>query len=56
VPFEPRILGAYSVHTCAAALEQGKRRIADLDRQLKEMGARRTASGTVPVFRWARAN
>lgn len=47
----PLHLGDYSVHTTAAALEQGERRIAELARQMKEAGARRTASGTVPVFR-----
>jgi redox-sensitive bicupin YhaK (pirin superfamily) len=47
----PLHLGSYSVHTSAAALEQGERRIAELGQQLKELGNRRTASGTVPVFR-----
>jgi len=47
----PLHLGHYSVHTSAAALEQGEHRIAELGRQLKELGNRRTASGTVPVFR-----
>jgi hypothetical protein len=47
----PMHLGHYSVHTSAAALEQGERRIAELGSQLKELGNRRTASGTVPVFR-----
>ncbi len=44
-------LGSYSVHTSAQALETGERRIAELGRKLKEAGDRRTASGTIPVFR-----
>ncbi|MBI3146184.1 MAG: pirin family protein [Pseudogulbenkiania sp.] len=47
----PLHLGSYSVHTNAEALKAGERRIAELGRQLKEMGDRRTTSGTVPVFR-----
>ena len=47
----PLHLGYYSVHTSAAALEQGEHRIAELGRRLKEFPDRRTASGTVPVFR-----
>ncbi|HEY0062074.1 MAG TPA: pirin family protein [Telluria sp.] len=44
-------LGKYSVHTSAAALQAGERRIAELARQLNDAGDRRTASGTIPVFR-----
>ena len=44
-------LGYYSVHTTAAALVEGERRIAELRRQLDAAEDRRTASGTVPVFR-----
>lgn len=44
-------LGYYSVHTSAAALEQGERRIAELERTLKASGDRYTAVGTIPVFR-----
>ncbi|QOL13463.1 pirin family protein [Dickeya dianthicola] len=44
-------LGYYSVHTSAQALEAGESRIAELGRKLKEAGDRRTASGTIPVFR-----
>ncbi|WP_200954494.1 pirin family protein [Rhizobacter sp. Root1221] len=47
----PLHLGHYSVHTSAAALVEGERRIAELGRQLRAMGDRRTSSGTVPVFR-----
>lgn len=47
----PLHLGNYSVHTSAQALEAGERRIGELDRKLKEAGDRRTASGTIPVFR-----
>ncbi len=47
----PLHLGNYSVHTSAHALEAGERRIAELARKLKEAGDRRTASGTIPVFR-----
>lgn len=47
----PLHLGYYSVHTSAQALEAGERRIAELGRKLKEAGNRRTASGTIPVFR-----
>ncbi|CAI1535069.1 Pirin [Serratia ficaria] len=47
----PLHLGSYSVHTSAQALEAGERRIAELGRKLKEAGDRRTASGTIPVFR-----
>lgn len=47
----PLHLGHYSVHTSAQALEAGERRIAELGRKLKEAGDRRTASGTIPVFR-----
>lgn len=44
-------LGYYSVHTSALALARGEARIADLGRKLAEAGDRRTASGSVPVFR-----
>ncbi|MGG1905281.1 hypothetical protein ABFY47_24360 [Enterobacter ludwigii] len=47
----PLHLGYYSVHTSAEAPEAGGRRIAELGRKLKEAGDRRTASGTIPVFR-----
>lgn len=47
----PLHLGYYSVHTSAAALETGERRIADLGRKIKTAGDRRTPSGTIPVFR-----
>lgn len=47
----PLHLGSYSVHTSASALEAGERRIAELGRRLKEAGERRTASGTIPIFR-----
>lgn len=47
----PLHLGYYSVHTSAHALEVGERRIAELGRRLKEAGDRRTASGTIPIFR-----
>ncbi|WXL24042.1 pirin family protein [Ectopseudomonas mendocina] len=44
-------LGSYSVHTSAEALEMGERRITELARTLREAGDRRTASGTIPVWR-----
>jgi len=47
----PLHLGSYSVHTSAQALETGERHIAELGRKLREAGDRRTASGTIPVFR-----
>ncbi|CAG8867766.1 pirin family protein [Pseudomonas fluorescens] len=47
----PLHLGYYSVHTSAQALEAGERRIAELAKKLKAAGDRRTASGTIPVFR-----
>ncbi|EJM81652.1 pirin family protein [Pseudomonas sp. GM60] len=47
----PLHLGYYSVHTSAQALEAGERRIAELDQKLRAAGDRRTASGTIPVFR-----
>lgn len=47
----PLHLGSYSVHTSAEALAAGERRIAELGHKLAETGSRRTASGTVPVFR-----
>lgn len=47
----PLHLGYYSVHTSAHALEAGERRIAELGQQLQAKGDRRTATGTMPVFR-----
>jgi redox-sensitive bicupin YhaK (pirin superfamily) len=47
----PLHLGSYSVHTSAAALEKGEQRIAELARTLRQAGDRRTASGTIPVWR-----
>lgn len=47
----PLHLGMYSVHTLAQALAKGERRIAELGRQLERVGGRRTASGTIPIFR-----
>jgi redox-sensitive bicupin YhaK (pirin superfamily) len=47
----PLHLGSYSVHTSAEALEIGERRIAELGRTLRDAGDRRTASGTIPVWR-----
>jgi redox-sensitive bicupin YhaK (pirin superfamily) len=47
----PLHLGHYSVHTNAEALALGENRISELGRKLKEVGDRRTESGTVPVFR-----
>lgn len=47
----PLHLGNYSVHTSAQALAAGERRIAELDHELGKIGDRRTATGTVPVFR-----
>jgi len=47
----PLHLGYYSVHTSAEALAAGEERIAELGRRLAAAGDRRTASGTVPVFR-----
>jgi redox-sensitive bicupin YhaK (pirin superfamily) len=47
----PLHLGNYSVHTTAQALEAGESRITELGRKLQEAGDRKTASGTVPVFR-----
>jgi hypothetical protein len=44
-------LGNYSVHTSTQTLEAGERRIAELGRKLQEAGERRTASGTIPVYR-----
>ena len=49
-PF-PLHLGHYSVHTSETALARGERRIAELHHQMRDAGDRRTASGTVPVFR-----
>jgi redox-sensitive bicupin YhaK (pirin superfamily) len=47
----PLHLGYYSVHTSAEALAAGEKHIAELGRRLAAAGERRTASGTVPVFR-----
>lgn len=44
-------LGNYSVHTSVSALAAGERRIGELQRQLQAAGDRRTAAGTVPVYR-----
>jgi redox-sensitive bicupin YhaK (pirin superfamily) len=44
-------LGNYSVHTSAQALQAGESRIAELYRAMTAAGDRRTASGTVPVYR-----
>jgi hypothetical protein len=44
-------LGQYSVHTSAAALAIGEKRIADLGLVLRKAGDRRQASGASPVFR-----
>lgn len=44
-------VGSYSVHTSVQALQKGERRIAELGRLMKDAGNRRTASGTIPVFR-----
>lgn len=49
-PYPPH-LGYYSVHTSRQALESGERRIAELAQRLQRAGDRRTASGTIPVFR-----
>jgi redox-sensitive bicupin YhaK (pirin superfamily) len=43
--------GYYSVHTSADALQRGEARIAALGEALAQAGDRRTASGSVPVFR-----
>ncbi|SEJ81439.1 Redox-sensitive bicupin YhaK, pirin superfamily [Sphingobium sp. AP50] len=47
----PLHLGYYSVHTSAAALEAGERRIAEIGERLSETGDRRTTTGTIPVYR-----
>ena len=44
-------LGYYSVHTSAQALAAGERRIVELKKQIDAAGDRRTASGSIPVFR-----
>lgn len=44
-------LGRYSVHTSAEALDQGEANIERLRKLMVEAGDRRTAAGTVPVFR-----
>jgi redox-sensitive bicupin YhaK (pirin superfamily) len=44
-------LGQYSVHTSAAALTIGEKRIADLGHALRKAGDRRQESGASPVFR-----
>jgi redox-sensitive bicupin YhaK (pirin superfamily) len=44
-------LGNYSVHTSPQALEAGEARIVELRRKMIAEGDRRTASGTVPVYR-----
>jgi redox-sensitive bicupin YhaK (pirin superfamily) len=47
----PLHLGAYSVHTSAAALAAGERHIHALEQRLGAAGDRRTGSGSTPVFR-----
>ena len=47
----PLHLGYYSVHTSEEALAAGEERIAELGRRLATAGDRRTASGTIPIFR-----
>jgi len=44
-------LGNYSVHTSAEALERGEANIERLRQLLVSAGDRRTANGTIPVFR-----
>jgi redox-sensitive bicupin YhaK (pirin superfamily) len=44
-------LGNYSVHTSAAALQAGERRIRELRQRMQAEGDRRTGAGTVPVYR-----
>ncbi len=44
-------LGYYSVHTSAQALAAGERRIQALGERLRAASDRRTASGSMPVFR-----
>lgn len=44
-------LGNYSVHTSAQALAMGEGRIRELGRKLREDGARKSASGTMAVFK-----
>lgn len=44
-------LGYYSVHTSAEALERGEANIERLRKLLVQAGDRRTAKGTIPVFR-----
>lgn len=44
-------LGNYSVHTSAASLERGEANIERLRKLLVEAGNRRSASGSIPVFR-----
>ncbi|WP_261460670.1 hypothetical protein [Serratia liquefaciens] len=48
----PLHIGSYSVHTSAQELAVGERHITELEKKLKETGDRRTASGTIPIFRW----
>ncbi|CAI1036649.1 Uncharacterised protein [Serratia quinivorans] len=48
----PLHIGSYSVHTSAQELAVGERHISELEKKLKETGDRRTASGTIPIFRW----
>lgn len=47
----PLHIGYYSVHTSAEALSAGEERIVALGRRLAAAGDRRTASGTIPIFR-----
>ena len=44
-------MGNYSVHTSASSLAQGEANIERLRKLLVEAGDRRTASGSIPVFR-----
>jgi hypothetical protein len=46
----PLHLGAYSVHTSAAALAAGERHIRELKKRLDASGDRRTEQGSTPVF------
>jgi hypothetical protein len=52
VPHEHELhLGPYSVHTSDAALQHGHANIERLRQLLVSAGDRRTACGTIPVFR-----
>src|SRR5260370_6374172 len=43
-------LGSYSVHTSAKALAAGERNLRELKQSMAATGARRTGSGSTPVF------